>query len=96
MGMSNANATAVKTNEITTHNGYEISDLREIFSEVQNPENWKYSIKACVAESMVDRYVTAIEFFVGGPTKVTRLHRGALVPDLFKLENQGYYFNIGA
>jgi hypothetical protein len=74
----------------TMHRGFAIAELREAFAVVENQQNWKLPISAAVSPERVALYVTAIEFMVGGPTKVEYF------ADHARLANAGYYANIGA
>ena len=72
----------------------DVNAHQALFNEVSaKMPNWKARVDytAPVPEHLVSAYVNAIEWFVGGPTKVTRQADGQC-----RFENAGYYRNIGA
>jgi hypothetical protein len=71
--------------------GFDVEALRAAFSKVQNRDGWKLPIRVMVPAAQAELYVAAIDFMVGGPT--VKISRGT---HFVRLENRGYYVNIGA
>jgi hypothetical protein len=83
----------------TYHGAYTIAELRAAFDLALAPgQNWKAPIRTVVTEQNRDLMVAAVEYFVGGPTKVEprEFTSGGMQVTLLVLENAGYYVNIGA
>lgn len=93
--------------QVVTAYGETRGELEDLFNEVmrrnQNataflPDSevvdtrWKYPIDATVPLAEAEKYVRAIEHFVGGPTSIDRNEQTGFA----RLTNNGYYHNIGA
>lgn len=69
-----------------------------LFEKVQNQHNWKYPINKTVeleGENQINDLIHSITHFVGGTTDVEILDRSPNSITV-RVQNQGYYINIGA
>lgn len=76
---------------ITHYAGFEITALHAAFNAVHNAKNWKLPIDAVVSAEALAITLVAIPFMVGGACTVTATKEGT-----FRVQNAGYYDNIGA
>lgn len=71
--------------------GFEKAELDEVFNALHDPANWKMPVDRIVAADRLAISCAALALHVGGKTKVVPLDDGT-----FRVENAGYYCNIGA
>lgn len=74
--------------------GYPMDELREVFTKVADPHNWKNPVHAVIPKVDRDKVDTALIFMTGaGISKATPI---ASNPNQLYIQAPGYYATIGA
>lgn len=77
--------------QVVTAGGRTIGELRAIFNEITDPDNWKGPIEAQVMDHEVEAAREAVAFFTGSVAEFEKTDYGTHI-----VRAAGYYAAVGA
>lgn len=88
--LSEIEADRRKFEQVNTHKGYKIADLRVAFDRVCDRFNWKNPIRSWISENEVNITRAAVEFFAACEIRITDQWNNCVC-----VEADGYYAVCG-